>query len=417
MKIITPIGWDAGEVYYSAVYGISDWNYFSLHHNIIFPVLMMQNWLKVTEFASFLSPLRRMEILNLIFADASLILAFLTARKIFNKKMADIVLILGIILIGFHPTLSVIYSDSLALPFPIGILYCLLCADIRKEQWKKKLYVGISAILGVVGAFIKPTVVIVYIAATIVFMIRKWKKESVKGILVTVAVFICCSGLSYCAMSAYLKPVEDYALEQAPNAHPRGMLFYVGMGLEHRDTTEGYGCFNEPEVKWTNEHIWNENYKEEAIERIINRIKEFGVLGYTQHLADKLIWAGSDGTFFYGLEGEFHEEEQAPQDTLRGKLQNAFYIETEFYQHWFSSWLQGIWLLCVILCFITFFKKQTFEFSNIAKLSIIGLFMFLLIFENRSRYLFLYLPVLLIAMEPDISVEGILKGKQLKHDK
>ena len=112
LKIITPIGWDAGEVYYSAVYGISDWNYFSLHHNIIFPVLMMQNWLKVTEFASFLSPLRRMEILNLIFADASLILAFLTARKIFNKKMADIVLIFGIILIGFHPTLSVIYSDS-----------------------------------------------------------------------------------------------------------------------------------------------------------------------------------------------------------------------------------------------------------------------------------------------------------------
>lgn len=174
----------------------------------------------------------------------------------------------------------------------------------------------------------------------------------------------------------------------------------MALGLSVPDeNTSGYGSWNETEVKWMQQHINDLNYTQEAIEHIKDKLIAFGCIGYVQHLVDKLIWAGSDGTFFYGGEGDFHLEEQSSQNTLRGKLQNAFYIETDFYQKWFSSWLQGVWLLICIRGTLSYFKKDDNIFTSIAKLSIIGLFLFLLLFENRSRYLFLYLPVLLFAME------------------
>ena len=47
----------------------------------------------------------------------------------------------------------------------------------------------------------------------------------------------------------------------------------------------------------------------------------------------------------------------------------------------------------------TYFKKEYNIYNGVAKLSILGLLLFLLLFENRSRYIFLYLPVLLVSIE------------------
>ena len=63
--------------------------------------------------------------------------------------------------------------------------------------------------------------------------------------------------------------------------------------------------------------------------------------------------------------------------------------------------MQGIWLFICIRAIISCFPQKYNKFNGIAKLAIEGLFLFLLIFENRSRYLFLYLPVLLTAIESD----------------
>ena len=103
--------------------------------------------------------------------------------------------------------------------------------------------------------------------------------------------------------------------------------------------------------------------------------------------------------FRSGMEGGFHLEEQSDRNTLRGFLQNGFYIETEFYQNWFSAWMQGVWLMVCIRSALTILRKSDAPYSGIAKLSVLGLFLFLLLFENRSRYLFLYLPVILTIAE------------------
>lgn len=57
-----------------------------------------------------------------------------------------------------------------------------------------------------------------------------------------------------------------------------------------------------------------------------------------------------------------------------------------------------IYFVCLRCSISVFFKKQH-STNHITRLSILGLFMFLLLFENRIRYLFLYLPMLLLSAE------------------
>lgn len=402
LKILTPIGWDALEVNNSAEYGLYNGDYFVRYPNNLFMQMMLSGWLKLLKGIGFLSGLRKMELLNLLFVDVAIGLSVMTAKKMYGIKTADRVFACCILLFGFHPTLSIIYSDTLAMPFPIGVLFGIVYALKEKTRWKQVMYMCLAGILGSLGYHIKPTVLIIYIAIVIVAFLR-WKKG-----YFTKQMFILLMGLILGSVitSGIIGVVEGPTKRELKKQHPDivsvGLLHYIGLGLHSsEDDMSGYGGWNEEEITWTQQHINHPNYKQEALQHIGDIIADYGALGYTEHLFNKMVWAGSDGTFFYGLEGEFHLEEQSDRETLRGWLQNGFYIETDFYQNWFAIWMQGVWLMVCIMGMLSVFRRSKSAYGSIAKLSILGLFLFLMLFENRSRYLFLYLPVLLIALESE----------------
>ena len=398
LKVLTPIGWDAFELTNSAECGMYNEVYFIRCPNNLFLQRLLSGWLKLWEGIGFLSALRKMELLNLFFVDCSIGMAFFTAKKLLDVKAADRVFLCSVLLIGFHPTLATIYSDTLAMPFPIGFLFCLVYAGYAKG-WKRYALLSLAGVFVTIGFYAKPTVAIIGIAAILILLFGGQIKDFQKQVLAPVLAVILGIGISIIVMGMFLNPVKAKLAEQYPDIKPLGILHYMGIGLSNTsDDASGYGGWNEPEVTWTQQHINNPNYREEALQHIGDRIAEYGPIGYPAHLLNKMIWAGSDGTFFYGMEGGFHVEEQSSQDTLRGKLQNGFYIETEFYQKWYSSWMQGVWLMICILGVVSLFHKSKDYYMGVAKLSILGLFLFLMLFENRSRYLFLYMPVLLIAV-------------------
>lgn len=400
LKVITPVGWDVLEILNSAEYGMYNGDYFAKYPNNLFLQLFLTFYLKITNFIPFLSSLRKFELLNLFFVDSAIFMSVLTTKKIYGQKAADRIFLCAVLLIAFHPTLSVVYSDTLAMPFPIGSL-CFFTYGKRADQpLKKTIFFALSAAFGIIGFFIKPTVLIINIAMVIFALLRFRKSYFKSSIIIPILIAVLAGGITYASISSLEQSVENELHAQYPGIKARGVLHYMALGLcKPNATSSGYGSWNEEEVLWMQEHINDSNYTQEAIEHIQSKLIDFGPIGYLQHLANKLIWAGSDGTFFYGGEGEFHLEAQSTQDSLRGKLQNAFYIETDFYQNWLSSWFQGVWLFICIRCIVCYFKRSQDTENGIAKLAILGLFLFLLLFENRSRYLFLYLPVFLFASE------------------
>lgn len=400
LKTITPIGWDVLEVVNSAEYGMYNGDYFAKHTNNLFMQIFLSAYLKLTSFIPNLSTLRKLELLNLFFVDSAILMGILVTKKILGTVAADRVFILSFLLIGFHPTLSVVYSDTLAMPFPIAIFLCFVYGMSMQKTSQRAMLFAIGAALGVIGYCIKPTVIIVEIAICILCILYKKRGFFKSDIWLSLLAAVLLSFLTCGVIYEIEKPVKQELQTQYPDIKPRGMLHYMALGLcEPDDTTQGYGCYNETEVMWMQQHINDDNYIQEAIEHIKSKIVQFGPIGYLRHLLNKLIWTGSDGTFFYGGEGGFHLENQSSTDTLRGRLQNAFYIETNFYQNWFSNWMQGVWLLVCIKCVMCYLKKDYNIYTSVAKLSILGLFLFLLLFENRSRYLFLYLPLLLVCSE------------------
>lgn len=406
LKIASPIGWDVLEVVNSAEFGIYNGDYFVKHPNNLALQILLSVYLKATSFISFLAPLRKLILLNLFFVDASILMSVLTAKKVYGQKAANQVFICAVLLIAFHPTLSVVYSDTIAMPFPIGTLCFFIHALYSHNTAKKTLFYTLSISFGVIGYLFKPTALIMLISISI-FLLLRFKKTFFKKIIwVPLLIAILLSTITYNCFS-YMKQTTLNELKQEfPDIKSRGVLHYMALGLCAPDEdSDGYGSWNEKEVKWMQTHINHDNYTQEAIEHIQSKLINFGIGGYIQHLANKLIWAGTDGTFFYGNEGEFHLEEQSPTNTLRGKLQNAFYTETDLYQNLFSSWWQGVWLFIWLRLVLVFFQKQHNTAGGIAKLSLLGLFLFLLLFENRSRYLFLYLPVFLFAAERNDTIE------------
>ena len=213
---------------------------------------------------------------------------------------------------------------------------------------------------------------------------------------------ICIGVLGYAGVQKIEEPITQRLRREAPEVRAKSPLHYICMGLtEPVEATGGYGSYSQEEVTWTNDHIMDDSYALKAMERISGKIKDFGFFGLVRHQWNKLVWMGSDGSFAYGMEGGYHIDPQSSQGTLRGKLQNMFYTETDFYQKYVGNFLQAGWILFLFICLLQYPKRIREEKTNyyicIAELAVIGMVLFLSIFENRSRYLFQYLPFFLLA--------------------
>ena len=180
-----------------------------------------------------------------------------------------------------------------------------------------------------------------------------------------------------------------------PNIKARGFYYFLQTGIQY----EGLGNWSGEVFDWTTEHINDEDYDEKARAMYVAKLKEYGPYRFSRHLYNKLMWSGVDGTFMYGGEGDFYHEAQNPQDTLKGKLQNYIYKYSPFYQKWLTQWLQGVWLVVCVQSALSFLSKDKNKIILMCKLAIGGLWLFLMLFENRSRYVFLYLPVIILVAQ------------------
>lgn len=146
------------------------------------------------------------------------------------------------------------------------------------------------------------------------------------------------------------------------------------------------------------------------LEVAVIRIKEMGVGGYLQHLAKKLLIAFSDGTFGWGIEERFYQTQFMDINRISGLLKSIFYGIGRRYDI-YAAFAQFVWITVLNLnLFATFFKvpegSASIKCSAYIKcgtslnkkylallLSVVGLILFLLIFEVQSRYLYVYAPV------------------------
>lgn len=388
----TSIGWDVGMVMNVALSGSPNEHaaYFSRYPNNFFLFLFFRFLGKTL--GRIINIWLAAGLVNILFVDIALFLSCFCAKKCFGRKTFYCVFALSALLFAFFPWLIVPYSDTLSMPFPIGIFACFLCFREAEKRPKKIMFAVLAGLLTWIGYLIKPTVIIAWIAVAIVgcflpFSAKKSFRQHAGFLLLTGILFFLGS-IIWQSFLYHQQWMEIDPQKAAPAEH-----FFM-MGLNQGKGT--YGAYKEDDVAFTFSFATLEERKEADLQVAFQRLQEYGPGGYLRFLWNKARWVTSEGIFFWGKEGHFADFSKSPFNDF----QNLFYPTGSFFPL-FLYLAQGVWLLTLFLLIIPFWpgcrfrKNKSFEalpLTALLRCALLGILLFILLFEGRSRYLILYLP-------------------------
>jgi len=329
-------------------------------------------------------------VINIIAIDVGLYLVYTISKKIFSRKIACYAFVLGILLLGFSPWLTVVYSDTLSIPFTLLIFYLYLKLKETTHVNMKLCYSLLIGIFVYIAFLIKPAAMFSGIAIVCieVFMCdyKRLFKNAKKALLVasiSIAVFI---GM-FTVRLPYNYLVEHQQL--VPYDASMNMPFTYWMMIGLKETEDGgftmYG-YSAQDFTTTYGIVGKEAKSAHTISTIKQRLKEFGVFGYLHYLWQKSIWILGDGTFYWGRGGV---REQVQSSSGISQLMQEFIYPSGKYHKYYVYMLQTIWLIILwtVLFGVFLIKKYAKKEFFIVLCTVFGGILFILLFEGRPRYM------------------------------
>ena len=257
-------------------------------------------------------------------------------------------------------------------------MYCWLrLRAARREGRPGRGPLAAVFVLGVLGTLLKVTVVIMVIAVVLDWMIsfpKRWERLAALALLAAVV-----AGVNAGSFAA----AHSGAFRKAQPGDEISKTHWIMMGLA------GNGGYNNEDYVLTFSAPDGETRKALIRDEIAARLKEMGPAGLVRHALDKIGYTWGEGTYYL------------PHKLAMGPTQpHSFWAEIFFegraHFSLFLRYANGL-MLCMLLYLLAgALQKQSRDVLFAARLSVCGLFFFLLIWEARSRYLVNYVPVLLL---------------------
>lgn len=330
-----------------------------------------------------------------------------------NRNVALVVWGMSIILCGLSPWMTIPYSDSYGILFPVTSLFLYLSLRRAKTTLSRVLLgVGFGTV-SVFGYLIKPSAVVVLIAVVIIEGLRLiFKKEARKKILVS-ALAVVLSALTVFGTNTLV--MRHFDLYGSPEQF--SMTHWFMMGLNER--TNGNIAVEDVDFSAAIEDPDERSATE--IRVAIERIREKGVSGMLRHTMKKTMTNFNDGRFGWGFEGPFYRETLPEKNGLSSFLRKLYYPETGEYSdpsrtfEKANSIAHFIWLLSLALNIIALLWKKKGERWEIGSersvlwLALIGHILFVMLFEARARYSFIYSPLVLVGASLAIALLANIK--------
>ena len=346
-------------------------------------------------------------IIGTVLVDIAGILTVKTIGNFTDKKIFKIIGMLGFMtFIGVSPWILVPYSDTYSIMFPIAVLY-----NYTKKD--KKLYdYLLIGIFSYIGYLIKPTAIIVLIAIVIIELFKllanittikenrlKRAKKVAKNIIFVflgvVLVFLLEFGLSR---------LTNY---QAEKKYEISFYHYLMMGINEETT----GAYNGDDVL----DSISQNSYEERIDYnkkvFLERLKSMSAKDLAKFYTKKMLVNYNDGTLAWGREGGFYDIVNNKDDRLANIMKNFYYNDGSLF-YIFTNIMQFIWIFIIVFTFIYAILKKFDKNISVIFLSLIGLTLFVLLFEARARYLYLYSTFYIIIAV--LGIEALIYKKNKK---
>ena len=389
--------WDFGYVYDEAVqltknntWTISNQSYFLMYPNNQFYLLILTliyKFLAIFDIAHYLIVGL---LTNIVFIDISLLILFFCLKKIWNQKIAYFGLLLSFLCSTYIAYIPIFYTDTFPLPL-MNIMILLYIIILKEKNWKKCfVYCTLLSFSCMLAFELKATAIIVLIAIIlhVIFSLRV-KKVLLCVITLVSMFFVSLKLYDVTFENLHMLDMTQYERYNFPYTH------WIMMGLKTP------GGFNQNDYNYTKSFKTKDQKTEVNLKVISERLSAMGVGGFVEHLSEKINYTWNDGTYF-------SSKLLARKPLTNGIVRDYYSIDGQynsFYQ-WTSD---GLHYAIIILMIVSAFhglsknnKNRTFDFISCLRLAIFGLFLFLLIWESKSKYLVNFIPIMYI-----IAIDGV----------
>lgn len=395
--------WDAGTIYSNAA-GLAtgsmrtiDADYYSMYPNNILLTLLLAGYLSILHQLGATDLYLGGIALNALAMTTAVFLTLVAARKMAGTATAVFAVLPCTAFIALSPWIAVPYSDTLGMVFPVLLL--LLFLQSREEKRPVHVY-GLWVAMGLVSAVgfsIKPTVVFVLIAAAAVLVFTKKNALSrsrhasvvIGCLLLAFGAF----GVGSATIKAAVAGSGTLSFDVNTNDREFPITHFLKMGAV------GFGGFNGPDVVETKSINSVEGRFQNGLDVYRERVSAMGPWGYLAFLDTKGETILGDGTFFTWGEGMARQPvELMARDPLSKAVQDYFYYEGPHFAFLRAFW-QSLWfatLLLVAAPLLIRGRSLVQPAAVVMRLALFALLLFLLLFEGRSRYLYMYVPFFIL---------------------
>ncbi len=344
-------------------------------------------------------------VLNIIAVTSSVAGACMTAWRVFSPQASVKAALFCLTATPLYLYIPIAYTDTLSMPFAIWSVYA----------WSRVRFPGASSagtyrlpacaslgLLAAAGYLIKPIAAIGLLAfAADYFMccgsyrfepgygkggIRSFLKKLIP-LSVAAAVFLAAifSFRVYVDLKGFTARLDRNG--RIPYTH------WIMMGMNkpaaEGGTSYGYGGFSNDDLLFTRA-FKTAGEREAADTAVIRlRLEEFGPTGYAAFLLKKLEWTWTDGTYYAPVKlGRYPVKLNVLHKFVlfsKGRS-NKLYLA-------FTQLTQGLLLFLLFLSAVFSLRRRESGFSRFILLMSLGLALFLLFWETRSRYLTFMIPV------------------------
>lgn len=379
--MVTP-SWDFGVVLNLAeesaisFQGMDEYLYFMYPNNISLYFIFMF----IIQFLNRIGVENHLPVLigiNLTIVFLSVFLTFYLVLRRYGIHKGALFSFYMLFITPFYLYTTIVYTDTLAMIFPIlaVIIYLNYLESKNSKRYLWGILLGI--ILGI-GVLVKSNVIITLVAILIHFIMTQkgWNIILFCFLLITPFVII---NTSFKESVSHYSPIEKDEMGFPPT-------HWVLMGLQ--ETPNRPGGFNNDTVKLTKQlkfdGLTKKEIAQEHIQMIKEKLEEYGFKNYLSFLGRKINYTWGDGTYYAPKKlGLNPLDKNIFQEYLYGEKCEGFVL--------FCQIVQVTNLLLIFIGAVSLLKSTNY-FEQVLTISLFGTFLFLLLWEARSRYLVLYVP-------------------------
>ncbi len=337
------------------------------------------------------------------------------AKQIAGHAVGYGAFVLSAVMCGLSPWIMVPYSDTFGMFFTVFILWCYVCLDkqVQNQDEQTSALAGVHVdvrvnvraccrwflmgLAAVIGYAIKPTVIFIFVAIVVIELIQWFasfascSSQASQGSRdlrkTAIAIVACVFGavLAFALTSLVKNSTYDVNENAAFSA-----THFLMMGA---NPVSG-GVWSVSDVELSDAANTPEERSRANLAEFKNRVMAMDLPQANMFLLKKLLTNFADGTFAWEIEGDFYTQIIGTNEAVL----NFYGISSDasLDNNTFAPLFQVLWLFVLGGCVLIVLGRRPLKAETVIAFTLLMLSAFLMFFEARARYLFLYLPFFII---------------------